>query len=127
MQNIIDAGLKLISNSGGDHLKPHLIFCMKWFFNAQIGEVLWNFVLEKIKEYDIKSVLVTMVDMTRKHLITKGLVESQNISFCQEKTMIISTDKFLDNKCFNLNKRNIKNCMKENLRMMRNGNITKGL
>ena len=41
--------------------------------------------------------------------------------------MIISIDKFLDNKCFNLEKKNIKNCMKENLRMMRNGNITKGL
>ena len=41
--------------------------------------------------------------------------------------MIISTDKFLDNKCINLEKKNINNCMKENLRMMRNGDLTKGL
>jgi len=80
-KKIIDAGLKLISNSGGNHLKPHLIFCMSWFFNVQIGEVLWNIVTEKMKEYDVESVLVTMVDMKRKHLITRGLVESKNISF----------------------------------------------
>ena len=50
-------------------------------FNAHIGEVLWNSVTEKMTEYDIKSAFVTMVDMRRKHLITKGMLESKNISF----------------------------------------------
>ena len=75
--------LKLISNSGSNHLNPHLIFCMSWFFDANIGEVLWNIVSEKMKKYEIESSFVTMVDMNRKHLITKGSVEL-NIDFLKK-------------------------------------------
>ena len=52
---------------------------MNWFFNAHIGEVLWNVVSEKMKKYEIKSSFVTMVDMNRQHLITKGSVEPNKI------------------------------------------------
>ena len=78
MENIIDAGFKLIANSGCDHLKPHLIFCMDWIiFNSLMGAIgndLSNIILNIMKKYDIKSSLVTVIQMERLYLITKGLV-----------------------------------------------------
>ena len=78
MENIIDAGFKLIANSGCNHLKPHLIFCQDWIsFNADMGAMgnnLWDIILNIMKKYDIKSSLVTVIQMERLYLITKGLV-----------------------------------------------------
>ena len=79
MKDIIDESLTLISNSDCNHLNPHLIFCVSWFYNVQIGDVFLGIILEKMKEYDIKSSLVTLLEMTRIHLITKGMVESKDI------------------------------------------------
>ena len=82
MENVIDAGLKLIANSSCNHLKPHLIFCMGWdSFQAWeticdwMGNDLWNIILNIMKKYDIKSSLLTVFKMERLYLITKGLVE----------------------------------------------------
>ena len=74
MKDIIDESLTLISNSDCNHLNPHLIFCIRW-----LGDIFLDIILERMKEYDIKSSLVTLLEMRRTHLITKGLVESKDI------------------------------------------------
>ena len=66
--------IKLISTSGGNHLNPHLIFSMNGYFSYNLRMDLWNIILQKMKKYDIKSLYVTMMNMRRLHLITKGSV-----------------------------------------------------
>ena len=70
-QDTVDAGVKIVSDFGGSDSMPHFIFCMSWFMDANIGEQLYKIIFEKMEKYEIQSSYLTMLDIKRRHLITK--------------------------------------------------------
>ena len=67
---IIDEGFKSMVSFGNDELVPHFIYCGHYYIWSRVENFKEMF-LTKMKEYGMKSSIVTMLRMYRRNLITK--------------------------------------------------------
>ena len=70
--DIFDAGTKIMSDSGNDELMPHFIYCGFHYLDfTKLKEIFLN----KMRKYGINSSILTMLWMSRVHLMTKEKVK----------------------------------------------------
>ena len=73
-KNVFESGFKIISDYGEAHLMPHFIYCgMHYFWNDE--DQLRSMLLDKMKNYGIRTVMLTMLNMWRHNLVTKETVK----------------------------------------------------
>ena len=82
-EEIIDSALLKISESEANELKTHFVYTGSYNYNSRFegDRILQSFILEGMKKYKIKSVMVTMMEMMRRFLITKEEMEN----YCKGK------------------------------------------
>ena len=73
-KKVFESGFKIISDYGEAHLIPHFIYCgMHYFWNGE--DQLRSIFLDKMKNYGIRTVMLTMLNMWRRNLVTKETVK----------------------------------------------------
>ena len=73
-KNVFESGFKIISDYGETHLMPHLIYCgMHYFWDGK--DQLRRTFLDKMKNYGIRTAILTMLNMWRSNLVTKETVQ----------------------------------------------------
>ena len=71
---VFESGFKIISDYGETHLMPHLIYCgMHYFWDGK--DQLRRTFLDKMKNYGIRTAILTMLNMWRSNLVTKETVQ----------------------------------------------------
>ena len=71
---VFESGFKIISDYGETHLMPHLIYCgMHYFWDGK--DQLRRTFLDKMKNYGIRTAILTMLNMWRCNLVTKETVQ----------------------------------------------------
>ena len=78
---MIDSAFQKISDSEANELKLHFVYAGWYYCNRGSEGKLRSFILQGMKKYKIKSVMVTMMDMMRRFLITKEEMEN----YCKGK------------------------------------------
>ena len=63
--DVIDAGVKFISDFGIDDLMAHFMYCGLHFHNKERGDKLKEIILTKLRKYGIQSSILTMLQMVR--------------------------------------------------------------
>ena len=80
---MIDSALLKISEIEANELKTHFIYAGWYYHNRRFegGPKLRSFILKGMKKYQLKSVMVSMMQMMRRNLITKEDMEN----YCKGK------------------------------------------
>ena len=74
--DVIDNGVKCISDFGEDDLMPHFIYCgFEYFVYKEQTRKLRRMFLTKMRKYGIQSSILTMLYMRRLKLVTKEKVK----------------------------------------------------
>ena len=74
--NIIDTGVKALSDFGKDDLLSHFIYCgLHYSWKGKTVSWLKEIFLTKMKKYEIESATLTLLEMWRWKLVTKETVK----------------------------------------------------
>lgn len=74
-KNVFDSGFRIISDYGEDNFMPHFIYCgMHYFWDDE--DQLRSTFLDKMKNYGIRTAILTMLNMWRGNLVTKETVKN---------------------------------------------------
>ena len=79
---VIDSALRKIERNEAENFKIHLVYAGLYYFHR--ADRLTSFILKGMKKYEIKSVMITFIDMWRLEIITKEAMDE----FCKGKDYI---------------------------------------
>ena len=80
-KQVIDSAFKKIIKSKTENLEIHFVYAGYHFWTYRYENRLKSFILEGMKKYKIKKVMVTIIWMYRQQLITK----EKMLDYCNEK------------------------------------------
>ena len=90
-KNVFDSGFRIISDYGEDNFMPHFIYCgMHYFWDDE--DQLRSTFLDKMKNYGIRTAILTMLNMWRGNLVTKETVKNAYDGKLKDNTNLAQDD-----------------------------------
>jgi len=85
-EKVVDSALRTNSNIEAKELKTHIVYAGEYYYHNE--DRLKSFILQGLKKFKIKSVMMTIIHMHRYGLITKEVMENYYKGEKYEKTSV---------------------------------------